>query len=134
MKRSRHGSMFLEVCVAMLLVAIAFVAISRLLTVSTQQRHTMELEHQARSIAANTMEQVMAMPWDDLTREKLQSQRSAAKTESLPDGDVQIDVVEHTPPAAREIQVRVQWRRPDGTSGRPAQLTAWRFHSEKPSP
>jgi Tfp pilus assembly protein PilV len=126
--------MFLEVCVAMVVAAVAFVAISRLLAVSGQQRHVMELEHSARSIAANTMEQIMAMPWEELTREKLQSKQSSAETESLPGGTVQVDVVEHSQPAAREVQVRVQWRRPDGTSGRPAQLTAWRFHSEKPAP
>jgi Tfp pilus assembly protein PilV len=134
MKRSRRGSMFLEVCVAMVVASVAFVAISRLLAVSGRQRHVMELEHRARSIAANTMEQVMAMAWDDLTREKLQPKQKSAEAESLPDGTVQIDVVEHAQPAAREIQVRVQWRRPDGTSGRPAQLTAWRFHSERPAP
>ncbi len=134
MKRSRRGSMFLEVCVAMVVAAVAFVAISRLLAVSGRQRHVMELEHRARSIAANTMEQVMAMAWDDLTRDKLQPKQKSAEAESLPDGTVQIDVVEHAQPAAREIQVRVQWRRPDGTSGRPAQLTAWRFHSERPAP
>ena len=127
MKRSRRGSMFLEACMSLAVLAAAFVAVAQLTALVAQQRQALEQRRWATREAANLMERIMARPWDELTPEQLAPlAESLAAERSLRGGQVAIEVLDHEQPAAREVRVRIAWRNPAQQVERPVELIAWK--------
>lgn len=134
MKQHRVGSMFLEVCVASVVAAATLAMIAQLLTLASRQQRINALQRQAACVAGNVMERIMARPWEELAPDKLQPLVSSEELASLPEADVQIEVLAGQQPESREIRVSVTWTSPRGQPRPPVQLVAWRFRQEETAP
>ena len=92
MRVRRLGSMFLEVGIATLVLAAALVAISQVLAVTAQQRRAVDQRRLAIGEAANLLEQVVALPWEDVNADRVAALTlSAHAARLLPDGRVGLD-------------------------------------------
>lgn len=127
MKRPRAGSIFLEVCVAVVVVAATLAMVAQLLTLASRQQRTITLEQQASCMAGNLMERIMAQPWEELDPARLQRLVTSEELASLPEADVRIEVVAGEQPESREIRVQVTWGNPRAPARPPVHLVAWRF-------
>ena len=137
MMRRRRGSIFLEVCMAVVILTAALGVIAQLLVLTAQQQQSHERRRIATRAAANLMERVVARPWQETASEKVASlDLSAEARRRLPDGRVRIEIVdEEGTPTSKRIQIQVDWVNSAGQRVRPVQLAAWKHHQEKqPSP
>ena len=126
---ARRGIMLLEVIVAgVLLVAMMAICLQMLHATAGQHRAT-EMRHTAIREAANVMERLGAVPWDDLTvRGIAQMQLPKDAGRHLPGGKLEIEIAEAADhPEAKRITVRIRWQDRTGQLVRPVQLVAWRY-------
>ena len=132
MNVARRGTMFVEACVAIAIVAVTFVVIAQLLALVAQQRRAEELRHVATREAANLMERVMATPWGALTDERLAEwELSPIAASRLRNGRVNIELIAHDQQFdAKVIRVRVDWLDAGGQRGRGVQLVSWKHRVE----
>jgi len=113
---------------AVVLLAVVFVAVSQLLAVAGRQRREAQWRRLATLEAANLLERVAARPWDELTTEGLASLTlSEQVTGRLPDPRLRIDTQPSPgPPESKRIRVRLDWINLAGDRGAPVVLVAWR--------
>jgi hypothetical protein len=101
-----------------------------------QQRRAADQQALALQEAANLMEQVSAIPYAELTRERAADLRlSDLARRQLP--GVRLDVAVAAladEPAGKEIRVALRWLDRSGQYGTPLQLTAWRHQPERSGP
>jgi hypothetical protein len=122
----RRGVILLEVIVGCGLLAVLLAVCVQLLSVTAIERR----ESQRRAIAlvevANLVERVSAMPYDDVTPEKLNELSLSPDVEHLlPGGTAQLTVDDEPGDVpAKRVQVKIHW----GTGRHapaPARLTYW---------
>ena len=127
----RHGSVLLEVSVAAGLVAVAMIAVAQLLAVAARQDRSIEQRQLAAQEAANSLEQVLARPWNELNSEWLQSLSLTPQSRRLlPDGQLvcELETLAEEP-AVKRVVATVSWKA-NVHERNQLQLTAWRFQSE----
>ena len=133
----RRGSMFLEACVAIFVLAAAMVAASQFLAVAAQQQRALHQSALATREAANLMEHVMARPWDGITAESVASLKlSSEATRRLPRCQLRIDVTAAEPrPSSKQVVVHIDWLDRAGQRVEGVQLAAWKHQlKDMPSP
>ncbi|MEE8451060.1 MAG: hypothetical protein V3R99_04065 [Thermoguttaceae bacterium] len=124
----RRAMTLLETIVAAaMLTGIMTVCLQMLSVVAAQHRVT-EARQMAIREAANTMERLSAMPWDELATETLQSEKlSELATQRLTGAELTIDITESSDPLdAKRIALSIRWKDRAGQFVRPVKLTAWR--------
>ena len=132
----RRGSMLLEVCVAIFVLAAAMVAVSQFLAVAAQQQRTLGQTALAIREAANVMEHVMSRPWDGITAESVASLKlSSEATRRLRRCRLRIDVTAAKPtPTSKQVVVHIDWLDRAGQRNEGVQLAAWKHQlKDKPS-
>ncbi len=124
--------MLLEVLIAASLVAVAMIAVAQLLAVAAQQELAIERRRLGAQEAANSLEQTMALTWEDVTQERLQELKLSEESQQrLPDGRLACELESSADPLpSKRIVADVSWRNRSGDRER-VRLTAWRFQSEK---
>ena len=124
----RRGSIFVEACVAVAIVAVTFVAIAQLLALVTRQQRAQEQRQVAAREAANLMDHVMAAPWDELTDERLAAwELSPSAVNRLRKGRVHIEMIaQERQPDVKVIRVHVDWLDAGGQRGRGVELVSWK--------
>ena len=127
MKQPRVGSIFLEVCVAVVVIAATLAIIAQLLPLASRQQRIIAMQQQATRLAGNLMERIMARPWEELESERLQRLIAPDELSSLPEANVRIEVIPAEQPVSREIRVSVSWTHLRGQTRQPVQLVAWRY-------
>ena len=127
MKQPRVGSIFIEVCVAVVVIAATLAMVAQLLALASRQQRVIAMQQQATRLAGNLMERIMARPWEELESERLQRLIAPDELASLPEANVRIDVIPAEQPVSREIRVSVSWTHPRGQTRQPVQLVAWRY-------
>ena len=113
---------------AVVLLVLVFMAVSQLVAVVGLQRREAHLRRLATLEAANTLERVVARPWDQLSSDELAGLTlSEPAARRLSDPRLRVDI-EPLPgsPAAIKISVRVDWINSAGDRGPPVELVAWR--------
>lgn len=126
----RRGSILIEVSIAAGLVAVAMIAVAQLLAVAARQDRALEQRQLAAQEAANSLEQILARPWDELTPEWLQNlSLSSESRRLLPDGRLvcEMETVAEEP-SSKRIVATVSWQ-VNADQRNQLQLTAWRFRS-----
>lgn len=152
---TRRGTTMVELLVAgVLLVALTAVCV-QMLAVLAGHRRAVEQEQTAIREAANLMERLAAVPWDELTPEGVRDVRlSEEARRALPGGELEISVtsskfgeplagervagdrvagVERSEPpvaqvpGAKRILVSIRWQDRTGRFVRPVRLAAWRY-------
>jgi prepilin-type N-terminal cleavage/methylation domain-containing protein len=123
----RRGVTLVEVAVAIVLVgALGSLILESQVSRSRQQR-TVQSRELAIAEAGNLMERLTALPWNDLTSEKLASlSLSEAFHQALPGAKLQATVdPSGDPPESRRIKLEIDWSDPAGQPVRPVRLTSW---------
>lgn len=125
----RRGVILIEVIVACGLAALLMALCVQVLTLTAAERRFVERRAIAQQEAANLIERVASIPFEELTPDSLQSlaiDPDVAKL--LPDGLASLSLAEEpgTLPAKR-VAVEVSWLGAGKRRELPVRLTTWRF-------
>ena len=133
---SRKGFTMIEVIAAIAVLAAAMVAVAQTVAVVARQRQRTERQTLAVQEAANLMERIYALPWNEVTQDQAVAARlSPAGRSRLPAAAVKVTVqASGDPPTEKRISVDIDWQEADGGRSRPVRLTAWRFADREDRP
>ncbi len=125
----RRGSLLLEMSIAAAMLSVAMAMTVKVLGYSGQQRRSAEQRQRALLEAGNLMERITAMPFDEVTAERVR-RLSIARTvaESLPGAELAVEVKEERPGpdrSSRRVAVRLRWKGRSGEWEAPVRLTTW---------
>ncbi len=126
---TRRGTTLLEVTVAAaMLMGMMAVCLQMFGAVAAQNRAA-EIRQTAVREAANAMERLRAVSWDELTAKNLQNVRlSEEASRALPGGELRIESTVPTDESdAKRIAVSVRWQDRTGRFMQPVRLVAWRY-------
>jgi hypothetical protein len=128
----RRGALLLEVSIAAGLVAVAMVAVAQLMAVAAQQERAWEYRRMAAQEAANALEQVMSLPWDQVTENRVgELALSPDAARRLPVGRLACQLeIDAGDLSSKRIVAEVSWKNRAEDRER-VLLTAWRFAMEK---
>ena len=129
-RQRRPGATLAEATMAIAIVSLALVAAGQLLVSARAQRRVRQHRVAAEQEASNTIERVLARPWDDVTAEKLTADQDLMWRvhDVVPNGQVEIGIVdEMEPPIAKRITVEVRTEPMSGASAVLARLVAWKY-------
>ena len=127
-----RGFTLIEVFMALILLGALTALCLEFFAGVTGQQKEQNAELAATQEAANVMERLAAVAWDDLpkqTGEKLPLSPQARKMLPEPRIEVKVDEATGSPPA-RRIAVAVCWRPLPGGPERKARVVAWRYKYE----
>lgn len=137
-RTTRGGTMLIEAGVAIVLLGVLTMTLSDGLLAVHAIRAQAARRQIARFEAANELQSIVAMRWDDLTALFGGSAKiSDAATSALPGARMTIRVVAPAGEAdARQIYVELSWLGPQsGQPEAPIRLTAWAYkNARRPSP
>jgi prepilin-type N-terminal cleavage/methylation domain-containing protein len=124
----RRAFTIVEILVALLLLGTLTAVCLQFFAGVIAQRREQSAELSAAEEAANIMERLAAVAWDDLPKQSgEQFSLSAQLKKVLPEGRVEVKVNDVTgPPPARRIAATVFWRPQPGEPERKARVVAWR--------
>ena len=129
----RTGSMLLDLAVA-IAVTLALVALSvQLLRATANARRSHQQREQAVREAANLMERLTALEFDQLNeRRAAEFDLSPATLDRLDDATLDIEIepaAAADAPGGKRITLEIAWRDRAGVRVAPLRLTAWRWKS-----
>ncbi len=131
MGASKRGSMLLETAVACVLLAALAGVCLKSFAAAAAQRLAIDQRQIALREAANLMEKLTALPWDDVDQAADKPfAESLQKTlpKELDGAEIQVEVAPATgEPAAKRLAVIIRWQDKDGQWVQPVRLTAWRY-------
>jgi hypothetical protein len=121
----RRGVILVEVVVGCALAALLLALCVQMLSLTAFERRDVEQRSIALEQAANLIERVAAMPYDQITPEKLAELKLPPEVEPiLPGGAAKWFVTDETGDLpAKRVRVEIAWR--GGRPQRPAKLTTW---------
>ena len=133
MQTNRRGITLIETMVAMVVLGAAILAVAQLVANIAVQRNVAERDTLARHEAANQMERVFVLPWEELSEESAaEMQLSEICLKRLPTPELKISVgPPGGEPIQRKIRVEVTWLDVSRQYRRNARLTAWRYEIER---
>jgi hypothetical protein len=134
--KARRGAMLLETTVAMVILLVAMLAVAQTVATVAVQRRVAEQRALATQEAANLMERVYSLPWDEATEDKIsEMQLSETCRQRLPDARLGVVVEsagERVP--GREIRIEIDWQDRAGRRSAPVRLTAWKYAQQEANP
>ena len=125
----RRGFTLWETFVALLVLAALTTLCLQFFAAASDQRRQVFAQLTATQEAANLLERVEALGWNELTTASAAKlQLSAQARQTLPEGRVEmlVDGPSGTPPAKR-VAASVRWRPQPGEPEREVRLVAWRY-------
>jgi hypothetical protein len=130
-KTIRRGSMLLETAVAcVLLVALAGVCLKSF-AASAAQRRSIDQRQVALRAAANLMEKISVLPWDEIAKAANPEFAEASTKElrkELDGAEIKIETADaEGEPTARRVAVTIRWQDKDDQWVQPVRATAWRY-------
>jgi hypothetical protein len=126
----------IEVSVSILLVAsLGSLVVGALVSRARQQR-AIDCRELAVAEAANLMEQLTSLSWNDLTRERLAPLKlSDSIRQSIPAATLAVMVEPSVDkPDAKRISIQIEYSGPSGQAVRPVRLTSWVYRVEPLTP
>jgi prepilin-type N-terminal cleavage/methylation domain-containing protein len=133
----RRGFTLLEIMVAaVLLAAAATISVEIVLLSATAQRAAAR-QHMAAREAANVMERLMAMPYDELTPEAARRAKLAKPAaDALPEAKLDVAVEEGRDAGvpSKRVKITLSWSTTSATPLASVRLAAWRFDAREAKP
>jgi hypothetical protein len=128
---ARRGTTLLECVVALGLLAAAFTLGAQALGWSAAQRRLADERHIAVQEAANCLQRVRHLNWDELTDERLASQKlSSHASELLASAELRVTAADAGgEPAGRRIHAEVSWVTRHGGTPLQIGLVTWRYRT-----
>jgi type II secretory pathway pseudopilin PulG len=126
---NRRGFTLLEIFTAMLLLSALTALCLEFFAAGNGQRKEQYAQLVATQGAANVMERLAAVAWDDLPKQsgaKFSPSPQASKLLPEPRVEVQVGDLTGVPPA-RRVAATVFWRAQPGEPERKARVVAWRY-------
>lgn len=127
--RPRRGASIVELTVALFTLTVAAALVAQLAV--TTARHRRHSEHRlvATQEAANALERMGQVAWEDLTADRFeQTKLSEVAAQALLDGQIEVRLTDIAEPrAGRRIDVTVSWAQDAAAERREVALSAWRF-------
>jgi Tfp pilus assembly protein PilV len=136
MRPSRHGFVLLEVVVAFGLLAVLIAVCLQMLSATAAGRRAAERRAVALQEAANIMERIAAMPWDQITGERLQEiELSPSVREILPGAAVNLttEAASDAGPPGKHVGLEITWTNAVGDRDAPVRLSYWTYASRRES-
>jgi Tfp pilus assembly protein PilE len=126
---ARRGFTLVETAVAFGLMAMLIAVCLQMLSTMAAERRAVERRAVAMQEAANVVERIAALPWEQLTPERLSAMDlSRSVQESLPGGVAQVSLEPvEADPSARQIRVEITWVHPADNSEAPVSLRFWAY-------
>lgn len=126
--RKRNGSLLLEVCLAVTLLAVALVSVAQLLALAARQSRETRWRSVATQEVANVTERVMALPWSKTTTDQLDAVSVPNTALELPDPTLAIEAIDVTEPrVGKQIRISLSYRNTAGLPVEPVTMVAWKF-------
>jgi uncharacterized protein (DUF58 family) len=125
----RRGVIMVEVIVGCALVAVLLALCVQLLSVTALERRGVERRAIALEQAANLIERVSAMPFEQITPQRLGEIKLAEEVEAiLPKAAVTWSVADEPGDVpAKRVRVEIAWTGLGGRAESPARLTYWAY-------
>ena len=125
-----------EAAASVMMLAIAMTLTVKVVGWVALEHRATDRRQLAMNEAANLMERLAAVPYDELTPDLLKSFTLSTETKArLPDPTLQLEVVGDDRAGgmgSKRISLRIQWRnRADGWDA-PVRLTSWVYRSPTP--
>lgn len=126
----RSGFTLVEVLIATVMLSALLAIAAQVFAATAVQRRAAHQRLLAGEEASNVMEQVAAIPWEDLTSTGVaEIQLSPAAHAALPDATLRIEITDTKvgEPPGRRIAVTVRWKPRAAGPPLQTQLVAWRY-------
>jgi type II secretory pathway pseudopilin PulG len=132
----RSGLTLIETLAAVVVLSAAVVAVAQTVAATARQRELAERRAIALQEAANVLERLQRLTYDEVTAEHVAPWRlSPEAKQRLPDGRLHVTIQPGGEgPAGKRLSAEVDWREADGGRSRPVRLTAWRYAVREGSP
>ncbi|MGO8744874.1 MAG: hypothetical protein ACLQNE_02685 [Thermoguttaceae bacterium] len=93
------------------------------------QRQSLRVRQAAAQEAANVMERLASLSWEDLTiRETDAAQLSEEAQQALPAGQLKVKMIRPTgKPEAKQLAVEIRWQADPSRSLQTVRLVAWKY-------
>ncbi len=129
-KNRRRGSMLIEVTMATVILMMIMSVALKVIGFAAHERLAAERRERALFEAANVMEKMAALPFDEITPDRAgRMSLSDTSRQRLPGCEltVQVSTVASAAPAgpAKRIAVKIRWRDQSGQWESPVRLTSW---------
>lgn len=123
-RRSRRRAFTLvEVATTVLLLGVVFGTVGSVLVAANRRGRLAEQRRMALQAASNLLEDLTALPWDDLPEAS-----PALPTDvrsALPDAALDVRIEPMTEADVRRLVVEIRWRDASGQEVAPARLVTW---------
>jgi hypothetical protein len=125
----RRGIVMLEVIVGCGLLAILLAVCAQLLSTTAIARRNSERRAIALEEAANIIERVIAVPFADMTSERLADIKLSPEVQQiLPGGVAELVVEDETGELpSKRVSVKITWKGAAGRTEAPARITYWAY-------
>jgi hypothetical protein len=125
----RRGIVMLEVIVGCGLLAVLLAICAQLLSVTALERRNSERRAIALEEAANIIERISAVPFADMTRERLAKVELSPEVQRiLPGGAAELVVEEEAGEVpSKRVSVKITWKGAAGRTEAPVRLTYWAY-------
>jgi hypothetical protein len=129
LRRTRRGTTLLECVIALGVLAAALTLGAQVLAWSAAQRRLGDQRHVALQEAANCLERVRQMPWEELTAERLATlDLSSEARQRLTSAELHVAPEEIAgQPSAKRVEVEIQWLTRHGETPLRVALVTWRY-------
>jgi hypothetical protein len=142
MINSRRAVALLEAIAAAALLAVLVTVCLRMFALTALERRAVEKRAIAMQEAANAIESVAALPWDQVTPERLaEIELSPSVKEILPGGALKLSVEPATTgppgtigPQGKHVRVELTWTNATGGVDAPVRLAYWAYPRPGASP
>lgn len=125
-RRSRLGFGTVEVVVAALIVMMMMALTVQMVASTIAARRSAERRQWALHEAANVMERLASLEWDELSDARTETiQLSKACQSVLPSPRLRIKIGEETAPVLKRIRVEIRWSNGARGEEAPVRLTTW---------
>ena len=131
----RDGGLLVELMGAVVVMSAAFAIAVPVIGKTGALRRQAEQRQLALQEAANLMERVAALPWNDISQETLKKlELSATARRSLRSPQLGIELAKPVGPVpTKQVVIQVRWRDATGHPVRPVWLVAW-FYQRRGAP
>lgn len=136
MANTRRGYMLMETMAGAAVLAVLITICLQMFASLSISRRAAERRAMALQEAANTIERVSALSWDEITSEKLATMTMTPSVQELLVGGalkLTLRPVETAPPA-KQVQVEITWRNDTGGTDAPVRLNYWFYAQPGGSP
>ena len=128
-RSARQGSTVIEMTVSLIVLTVLIGVMTQALLTISHQRRAIQRRQLALQDAANLMEEIMVLPWDDAEKERIRNfQLSDQTNDALPSATLEFDIVdEAAQPRAKRVTITISWLNRAGQIAKPVKLTAWKY-------